>query len=162
MSWPRERAVHDDDKLKRRAWVKMALLYQQGFRVLASRLVGVGLSVAQFDLLAQLVACESGPPKQSELAKRLLVTKGNVSGMVTRMVDQGSVKRLGDPKDKRSNRVSLTPQGRKLHEAGLKIQQHLVSEMFTDVNLETLRELEEVVSHIIEKLAQDKAIQVSD
>lgn len=142
----------DEDKIRQRAWVKMALLYQRGFRALAERLAEVGLSVAQFDLLVQLVAAEPETPKQSDLAKRLLVTKGNVSGMVTRMVQQGMVTRSGDAKDKRSNRVSITDGGRALHQRGLLIQQRLVAEMFEGVELTIIQELEEVVNSIDEKL----------
>ncbi len=149
--------LQDDDKIRQRAWVKMALLYQKAFRVLAERLFGVGLSVAQFDLLVQLVLAEPEKPKQSDLAKRLLVTKGNISGMVTRMAEQGTVERYDDPHDKRSNRIAITAQGRQLHDAGSIIQQQLVGEMFQGVELETLRDLEEVVSSIIEKLHPDKA-----
>jgi DNA-binding MarR family transcriptional regulator len=149
--------LQDEDKIRQRAWVKMALLYQKAFRVLAERLFGVGLSVAQFDLLVQLVLAEPEKPKQSDLAKRLLVTKGNISGMVTRMAEQGTVQRYDDPRDRRSNRICITPQGRALHEAGSIIQQQLVAEMFEGINMETLRSLEEVVSSIIEKLANDRA-----
>lgn len=147
--------MQDGEKIRQRAWVKMALLYQKAFRVLAERLFGVGLSVAQFDLLVQLVAAEPEKPKQSDLAKRLLVTKGNISGMVTRMAEQGTVCRYDDPKDKRSNRISITPQGRALHDAGYVLQQQLVAEMFEGVDDTTLRELEEVVSRIIDKLGQE-------
>lgn len=135
----------------------MALLYQKAFRVLAERLFGVGLSVAQFDLLVQLVMAEPEKPKQSDLAKRLLVTKGNISGMVTRMAEQGTLERYDDPHDKRSNRISITEQGRALHHAGSIIQQKLVEEMFQDTDVETLKNLEEVVSRIIEKLGSEKA-----
>lgn len=135
----------------------MALLYQKAFRVLAERLFGVGLSVAQFDLLVQLVLAEPEKPKQSDLAKRLLVTKGNISGMVTRMAEQGTLQRYDDPHDKRSNRICITEQGRALHHAGSIIQQQLVTEMFQDVDVDTLKNLEEVVSGIIEKLGSEKA-----
>lgn len=152
--------MQEDDKIRQRAWVKMALLYQRAFRVLAERLFGVGLSVAQFDLLVQLELAEPERPKQSDLAKRLLVTKGNISGMVTRMAEQGTVQRHDDPNDKRSNRVSITEQGRALHKAGTVIQQQLVAEMLEGIETETLKNIEEVVSIIIEKLAAEKAPKV--
>lgn len=152
--------LQDEDKIRQRAWVKVALLYQKAFRVLAERLFGVGLSVAQFDLLVQLVMAEPEKPKQSDLAKRLLVTKGNISGMVTRMAEQGTLRRYDDPNDKRSNRICITDQGRALHQAGSVIQQQLVREMFEDVDTETLRDLEEVASRIIEKLGSKKASRI--
>lgn len=150
--------LQDSEKIRQRAWVKMALLYQKAFRVLAERLFGLGLSVAQFDLLVQLVAAEPEKPKQSELAKRLLVTKGNISGMVTRMAEQGTVCRYDDPNDKRSNRISITAQGRALHDAGYVLQQQLVAEMFEGVEDRTLIELEEVVSGIIDKLGAESSL----
>lgn len=134
----------------------MALLYQRAFRVLAERLSGVGLSVAQFDLLVQLVVAEPEKPKQSDLAKRLLVTKGNISGIVTRMADCGTVQRFDDPNDKRSNRICITPEGRRLHDLGSEIQRRLVEEMFEGIETPTLRTVEEVVSSIIEKLAAER------
>ena len=60
---------------------------------MAERLAEVGLSVAQYDLLACLVLAEPDVLKQSDLASRLLVTKGNISGMLNRMTEQGSVRR---------------------------------------------------------------------
>lgn len=149
--------LQEEEKIRQRAWVKMALLYQRAFRVLADRLSGVGLSVAQFDLLVQLVVAEPDKPKQSDLAKRLLVTKGNISGIVTRMSDCGTVQRFDDPNDKRSNRICITDEGRRLHDLGSKIQSRLVEEMFDGIQTPTLRTVEEVVSSIIEKLAGERS-----
>jgi DNA-binding MarR family transcriptional regulator len=71
-----------------------------------------GLTPAQFDVLAQL----RGAPgiSQQALAERLLVTKGNVCGLLDRMSAQGLVERRSDPEDRRSNLLFLTEQGLKL------------------------------------------------
>jgi DNA-binding MarR family transcriptional regulator len=137
--------------------VRVALVYQKAFRALAERLTGVGLSVAQFDLLACLVKAEPDRLKQSELASRLLVTKGNISGMLSRMTELGTVKRADDPHDKRSKRIMITEQGRQLYEAGRTIQEGLVDEMFDGLNPDKLLLLEEVVGEICEKIKLTKS-----
>lgn len=129
------------------------MLYQRVFRVLAERLAKVGLSVAQFDLLAQLVKAEPEHLKQSEIAQRLLVTKGNISGMLSRMTEQGTVRRVDDPNDRRSNRIVITNEGRELFEKGASIQQQLVDEMFDGIEPVKIQLLEEVVSQVGENLS---------
>ncbi len=139
------------DRVDQRAWYRVALVHQQAYRRLAERLSRVGLSVAQFDLLAQLVLASPALLTQSDLARRLLVTKGNISGMLNRMVQQGTVLRVDDPKDKRSNRITITEQGRELFLAGSLIQQELVREMFKTLSTEQVRFLDEIVSSIWEQ-----------
>ncbi len=71
-----------------------------------------GLSIPQFDILATL-GFEQGITQQ-ELAERLLVTKGNICGMIDRMEANGWVERRPDPVDRRANRLFLTRQGKTL------------------------------------------------
>ena len=130
----------------------MAHVYQKGFRALADRLTEVGLSVAQFDLLACLVKAEPDLLKQSELANRLLVTKGNISGMLNRMTEQGLVNRADDAVDKRSKRITITDQGRELYQRGRQIQESLLDEMFQGVEQDKVEFLEQVVSEICERI----------
>lgn len=144
----------EQEKSRQRTWVRVASLYQRVFRVLAERLAKVGLSVAQFDLLAQLVKAEPERLKQSEIAARLLVTKGNISGMLSRMTEQGTVKRVHDPRDRRSNRIVITDQGRELFEQGARIQYALVNEMFEGVDADQVVMLEEVVGKVTESFTK--------
>lgn len=69
-----------------------------------------GLSLPQFDVLANLGMSEG--ITQQELAGRLLVTKGNVCGLLDRMEAAGLVERRSDPEDRRANRVFMTKVGR--------------------------------------------------
>ncbi|NIQ93625.1 MAG: MarR family transcriptional regulator, partial [Desulfuromonadales bacterium] len=70
------------------------------------------ISPAQFDLLSQ-VAAEPGLSQQA-LADRLLVTKGNVCGLLDRMERDGLVERRRDEEDRRINQVHATDKGRSL------------------------------------------------
>lgn len=71
-----------------------------------------GLSGPQFDVLATLHREEG--IMQQELAARLLVTKGNVTGVVNRMEALGWIERRPDPDDRRTNRLYLAEQGKVL------------------------------------------------
>ena len=50
------------------------------------------------------------------LARRLMVSKQNMTGMVARLEQLGLIDRSGDPNDLRSSRVQLTRRGRTLAE----------------------------------------------
>lgn len=67
------------------------------------------LTLAQFDVLSHL-ATDEGISQQA-LADRLLVTKGNVGGLIDRLEEAGLVARSRDPDDRRSYRLSLTEAG---------------------------------------------------
>lgn len=109
------------------AWIKIGVVYQKTHRQLSSALKSLDLSVAQFDALANLYRADA--ISQQELAARLLVTKGNVTGLVNRLVEHGWVARRDDPDDRRAHRVILTKRGRKIAKRALVIQRDLVDEM---------------------------------
>ena len=79
---------------------------------MAEALAAHGLTLPQFDVLATLWHGEG--ITQQELAERLLVTKGNVVGLIDRVSAAGWVERRPDPEDRRANRLYLTDAGRKL------------------------------------------------
>jgi DNA-binding MarR family transcriptional regulator len=70
------------------------------------------ITLARFDLLASLER-EDGQTLAA-LSRALLVTAGNVTGLVDRAERDGVVVRRPDPKDRRVVRVWLTDQGRSL------------------------------------------------
>lgn len=130
------------------AWLRLARVFQKVDRASVEHLRAWGLSVAQFDVLAQVGAAEG--LTQQELAQSLLVTKGNVAQLLDRMEAAGWIRRL---QHGRCNRLVLTDEGRRLYEAVVPAQHQLITRLFAGVSpddqahlLATLRALDHALS----------------
>ena len=109
-----------------RVWFRFVRLdtLMQGY--VAGQFKATGLSVPQCDVLSTLTERE-GDSKQ-ELAARLYVTKGNISGLIDRLVAAGLVERRSLNGDRRSHAIFLTPAGRAAGERGVAIQKNFVAQ----------------------------------
>jgi MarR family transcriptional regulator, organic hydroperoxide resistance regulator len=126
-----------------RIWFRVMRLHHRALAAMSARLKELGLSIAQFDLLSTLTQSEG--LSQSEVAARLYVTKGNVSGLVDRLEQSGLVERRAIAGDRRSFALFLTPEGRSVAEAGLKAQQEFVAGTLGKLPDGDLAELDRVV-----------------
>src|SRR5215218_2193002 len=141
MPLPARRAENDIDPL--RVWFRFVRLHRRTFSAIAAELKLIGLSIPQFDLLSTLTEQEG--LSQQELAQRLYVTKGNVSGLLDRMVEAGLVERRASPDDRRSNALHLTAHGRRLAEEGIATQRAYVERTLGALPSADLSELERLV-----------------
>jgi len=71
------------------------------------------LTLPQFEVLAELWRAKAGGFTFVELSRLLLVTSGNLTGIVDRLEEQGLVERRPDAQDRRVVRVALTVKGRR-------------------------------------------------
>lgn len=126
-----------------RVWFRFMRLHQRMLGQMTVRLRELGLSIPQFDLLSTLTEGEG--ISQSELAQRLYVTKGNVSGLVDRLVEAGLVERRAIAGDKRSYAMHLTAEGRRLAEAGITAQRDYVAATLGKMPAVDLAELDRLV-----------------
>jgi DNA-binding MarR family transcriptional regulator len=126
-----------------RVWFRFMRLHQRMLMQMTARIRALGLSIPQFDLLSTLTEQEG--ISQSELAERLYVTKGNVSGLVDRLVQAGLVERRAIAGDRRSYAMHLTPEGRRLAEAGIAAQRDFVASTLGRLNPGDLAELDRLV-----------------
>ncbi|HOI66813.1 MAG TPA: MarR family transcriptional regulator [Thiomonas arsenitoxydans] len=88
--------------------------YQAFERYSAAHVQSLGLTPAQFDVVATLGNTEGMNPKQ--LGDKTLITKGTLTGVVDRLLAKGLVQRLPDPSDGRGQIVRLTTRGQKVFE----------------------------------------------
>lgn len=105
------------------AWMRLARIYQKVDRASAAAMRARGLSVGQFDVIAQ-VGAHPGITQQA-LADALLVTKGNVTQLLDRLEAAGLLCRR---QEGRANRVTLTAEGERLWAEAVPAQEALVAE----------------------------------
>jgi DNA-binding MarR family transcriptional regulator len=91
------------------------------------------VTLPRFDLMAQLYRAPQSMTL-GELSQRMMVSNGNVTGLVDRLVEQGLVSRRPSPKDRRAQLVSLTAQGRRFFAAMARANGDWIGEMFADLS----------------------------
>jgi DNA-binding MarR family transcriptional regulator len=107
----RETRATVDDHRALRLWLRLLTCSQLIEREVRRRLrTRFGTTLPRFDLLSQLER-HPGGLKMSELSRLLMVTGGNVTGIVDQLVKEGLVERLDDARDRRAWRVRLTRAG---------------------------------------------------
>jgi DNA-binding MarR family transcriptional regulator len=126
-----------------RVWFRFVRLQHRLSAAVGAELRAIGLSIPQFDLLSTLTEREGST--QQELAERLYVTKGNVSGLVDRLVEAGLVERRPIPGDRRSHALHLTDRGRELAEQGIAAQRAYVARTLGRLPSRDVAELERIV-----------------
>jgi DNA-binding MarR family transcriptional regulator len=118
------------------AWLRLARVFQKVDRASVEHLRQWDLSVAQFDVLAQVGSAEG--QTQQEVADRLLVTKGNICQLLDRLERNGLIVRR---QEGRANRLFLTPKGRQLYERVVPAQEALIAESLSPLTADEQRQL---------------------
>lgn len=103
-----------------RVWFRLLRLEARLKAAVGERLSAMGVSIPQCDVLTTLSEAEG--VSQQELAKRLYVTKGNISGLLDRLESAGLVERRPAAADKRQYAIYLTESGRATAERALAVQ----------------------------------------
>ena len=95
-----------------RLWLRLLSLHNLVDGELRRRLQEqFGCTLPQFDLLSELE--HAGEPQtMSEVSRRLMVSNGNLTGVVDRLLREGDVHRAENPVDRRVQLISLTDAGR--------------------------------------------------
>jgi DNA-binding MarR family transcriptional regulator len=132
-------------------WFRLARVFHRIDRRLVAQLRGRDLSLAQFDVLAQVSASEG--LTQQELADRLLVTKGNVCQLLDRMEQTDLLVRM---QDGRANRVYLTDGGRRLVQDVLPEHQALIASLFSALTDDERRQLRVLLRTLDHSLRGDE------
>ncbi len=106
-----ESRVGADDHRALRLWLRLLSCTQHIERDVRSRLRDrFGTTLPRFDLLSQLERHPEGL-RMNALSRRLMVTGGNVTGIVDQLEREGLVERQADADDRRAFRVRLTRAG---------------------------------------------------
>ncbi len=105
------------------------------------------LTRPQFEVVAALGASSSGMTLK-ELAQRVPVTKGTLSGVITRLEERGLVHRQPSDSDRRSTVATLTAQGCELFEDVFSGHVAYLKKYFDDLSPREREELNRLLMRI--------------
>jgi len=121
------------------------LLMREARQRVASRW---NLTLPQFDVLAELARADAGGFTFVELSRLLLVTSGNLTGIVDRLEEQRLVERAPDDKDRRVIRVALTDKGRRVTGTMLPAHAADIEEILSFMPRAALTELSDLLGQL--------------
>jgi DNA-binding MarR family transcriptional regulator len=101
------------------------------------------VTLPRFDLMAQLLRAPDGMTL-SDVSKRMMVSNGNVTGLVERLVESGHVDRRVSETDRRAQVISLTEAGRAEFRAMAAEHEQWIADMLSGLDedeIETLMRL---------------------
>jgi DNA-binding MarR family transcriptional regulator len=109
------------------AWLQLVRAYNFMEARISADLRGADLTLARFHVLVALA--KHGPMSQQKLADHLLVTKGNVVGLIDKLSARGFVERQSSATDRRVNLLRVTPAGRRMVDRTLPRQMQLIASL---------------------------------
>ncbi|MGD9833740.1 MAG: MarR family winged helix-turn-helix transcriptional regulator [Piscinibacter sp.] len=125
-----ESRVVDDHHQALKLWLRMLACTTRVENVIRQRLRSeFGTTLPRFDLLAQLDREPDGL-SMGELSARMMVTGGNVTGIVDQLEGEGLVVREDHPTDRRAFRVRLTAAGRRQFRRMAAVHETWIVELF--------------------------------
>jgi DNA-binding MarR family transcriptional regulator len=133
------------------SWIYIMRFYALMTRRADKILKEHGLTLAQFDVIAQLGAMDECCT-QGALCERLMVTKGNVSGVIDRMAKEDWLMRVEDEKDRRCNRIHLTAKGKKIFEKVVPVHEEWIDEKFSLITRQEQSELRDILRKLLKGL----------
>ncbi|GAB3121077.1 MarR family winged helix-turn-helix transcriptional regulator [Novispirillum itersonii] len=142
-------------KQRLRLWLKLLRLTRGVEAELRERLrVNYGATLPRFDVMAALFRADEARADHgltmTELSRALMVSNGNVTGIIERLVEDGFVQRRPDETDRRTTFVQLTEAGKAAFQDMAKAHEGWVNDL-----LSPLAPAE--VDHLIEVLNAHRA-----
>lgn len=115
--------------------------------------VSYGITLPRFDLMAQLDRVPEGVT-MGELSRRLMVSNGNVTGLIDRLVGEGLVEHKPAPGDRRAQVVRLTPKGKKSFDAIAPEHRKWIEELFGGLDRQEMEALYALLGKLKQSLAR--------
>ena len=127
----------DDARASLRTWLRLLACTNLVEREVRGRLRDrFDTTLPRFDVLAQLDAAareSKAEVTMSDLSRRLMVTNGNLTSLVERLVREGLVKRETMATDRRTQIVRLTPAGKRSLDAMTPEHQEWIDSLFAEL-----------------------------
>jgi DNA-binding MarR family transcriptional regulator len=145
-------SASERDKQSLRLWLRLLACENIVEQQIRARLrERFGITLPQFDVMAALEHVEE-PLTMTELSKRLMVSNGNVTGVVDRLVREGYVRRVPSRRDRRVQQIALTDSGMAEFRKIARCHEQWVSESFSGIPLKDVNMLTSLLSTTQERL----------
>ena len=115
-------------------------------------------TLPRFDLMAQLERVPQGL-KMNELSSRMMVTRGNITGITNQLVTEGLVARVDVAGDKRAWRVKLTAKGRRRFNALAHEHENWIVRAFAALGEKDVALLHKLLGRVKEGIPKRTALQ---
>lgn len=144
-----------------RLWLRMLACENMVEHVLRTRLrEEFEVTLPQFDALAELERA-GRPLTMSALSQELMVSNGNITGVVDRLVRDGYVARSPSPTDRRVQYIELTARGAERFAAMARAHERWVAELLeglSDREVEQMTRLLKKMQHNVERMRKGEDV----
>ena len=131
----------EESKAKLKLWLRLLRATNKVSQVLRQRVRReYHTTMPRFDVMAALARSPEGL-KMSELSRLWIVSNGNVTGVVDRLVEDGLLARGHSPHDRRASVVRLTDAGRVAFGQMAAEHEGWVDELFASLDRQTVDDL---------------------
>ncbi len=141
-----------DSRTSLRMWLRLLACSNLVEREVRGRLRDqFDTTLPRFDVLAQLDAASREPRREltmSELSRRLMVTNGNLTSLIERLVREGLVRRDTSPSDRRTQVVRITPAGKRSFDLMAPEHQRWIDSLFAGLSSAEQTRLHELLGKV--------------
>lgn len=141
------RSTHEDHQ-SLRLWLRLLACTNLVESRIRSRLQAeFKTTLPRFDLMAQLERAPNGL-KMGDLSRRMMVTRGNITGIAEMLEREGVIARQADAVDRRAYWVTLTSEGRRAFAKMAAEHERWVIDMFEGLTDEDRHELAQLLGQL--------------
>jgi DNA-binding MarR family transcriptional regulator len=131
---PAKDASAPNSRARVRLWLRLLTTAKLIENELRRRLrVRFGTTLPRFDLMSHLER-EPGGLTLSEVSRRMMVSNGNLTGLVERLIESGHVERRPSDTDRRVQLIRLTGLGRDAFRGMARAHEAWVAELFAELD----------------------------
>lgn len=147
-----ETGVGVADRMEVRVWLRLLTCTNLlGAEVRQRLKLTADTTLPRFDILAQLERA-GGPMSMGDLSRHLMVSNGNVTGLVDRLAREGLVERTASPSDRRVQMVSLTESGSAFFARIADEHRRWIGEMMSGLSADEMNTLYDLLARLKESI----------
>mgnify|MGYP001026018559 FL=1 len=155
-----ETGLNEDEQLDLRIWIRLlTCTHLIEKRVRKNLRDSFNTTLPRFDALVQINRTPDGQPMR-ELSNRMMVTNGNITPLVDRLVNEDLIKRDPSSDDRRVQHVSLTQNGKEALEEMIPAHSSWVNNLMSNMRRDRAGDLLNLLGDLKESILAAEDIDV--